>query len=156
MYSRVCCRSYSPDTGVELVPQGGTDARRSPARTWQAVRPEAAAKLSDARLQFHHAAMFGTAAGISFLEPRPDDSQTNLEWVAALGALFSRVIPAKKSFRVGARPSNLALLIVSEANQPIEEYKLHGRTITDATDWVRSQIKTLGVDPTRYTLRRNF
>jgi hypothetical protein len=66
------------------------------------------------------------------------------------------VIPAKKSFRIGARPSNLALLIVSEANQPIEEYKLHGRTITDATDWVRSRITTFGVDPTRYTLRRNF
>jgi hypothetical protein len=141
---------------VELVPQSGIATRRSPARTWQAVRPEDAGKLSDARLQLHYAAMFGTAAGISFLEPRPDDSQMNLEWVPDLGGLFSRLIPAKKSFRIGARPSNLALLIVGEANQPIEEYKLHGRTITDATDWVRARIKSLGVDPTRYTLRRYF
>jgi len=36
-------------------------------------------------------------------------------------------------------------MIVADDNQPIEEYKLHGRTITDATEWIRSQIKSLGV-----------
>jgi hypothetical protein len=142
---------------MELIPQTATDTYRSFPKTWQPVRPEDAGKLSDCRLQLHYAAQFGAAAGISFLEHRPDDSHTNLEWVPALRGLFSRVIPAaRRSFRIGARPSKLALVIVSEDNQPIEEYKLHGRTITDATEWIRSQIKSLGVDPTLYTLRRHY
>jgi len=141
---------------VELVPQTSADTRRSSPRTWQPIRPEDAAKLSDCRLQLHYAAQFGAAAGISFLEPRPDDSHTNLEWVPALGGLFSRAVPTSRPFRIGARPSKLALLIVTAENQPIAEYKLHGRTITDATEWIRSQIKSLGADPARYTLRRHY
>ena len=142
---------------MELIPQRATDTYRSSPKTWQPVRPEDAGKLTDCRLQLHHAAQFGAAAGISFLEPRPDDSHTNLEWVPGLRGLFSRVIPAsRRSFRIGARPSKLALMIVADDNQPIEEYKLHGRTITDATEWIRSQIKSLGVDPALYTLHRHY
>jgi hypothetical protein len=141
---------------VELIPQGAAETYRSSPRTWQPVRPEDAAKLTDCRLQLHHAAQFGAAAGISFLEHRPDESHTNLEWVPSLAGIFSRVIPMGRPFRIGARPSKFALLIVSEDSQPIAEYKLHGRTITDATEWIRSQIKSLGADPTRYTLRRDY
>jgi len=142
---------------MELIPQRATDTYRSSPKTWQPVRPEDAGKLTDCRLQLHYAAQFGAAAGISFLEPRPDDSHTNLEWVPGLRGLFSRVIPAaRRSFRIGARPSKLALMIVADDNQPIEEYKLHGRTITDATEWIRSQIKSLGVDPALYTLHRHY
>jgi hypothetical protein len=141
---------------VELIPHAAVDTYRSSPRTWQPVRPEDAAKLSDCRLQLHYAAQFGAAAGISFLDHRPDDSHSNLEWVRSLGGLFSRVIPTGRPFRIGARPSKLALLIVTEDNQSIAEYKLHGRTITDATEWIRSQIKSLGADPARYTLRRNY
>ena len=141
---------------MELIPHAASDTYRSSPRTWQPVRPEDGAKLSDCRLQLHHAAQFGTAAGISFLEHRPNDSHTNLEWVPSLGGLFSRVIPTGRPFRIGARPSKLALLIVTDDNRPIAEYKLHGRTITDATEWIRSQIKSLGADPARYTLQRHY
>lgn len=141
---------------MELIPNTAADSYRSTLRTWQPVRPEDAAKLSDCRLQLHHAAQFGAAAGFSYLEPRSDDSQANLEWIPALGGLFSRAIPTSKPFRIGARPTKLALLIVSEDNQQIAEYKLHGRTITDAIQWIRSQIKSLGADPARYSLRQNY
>jgi hypothetical protein len=141
---------------VELIPHAAAETYRPSPRTWQPVRPEDAAKLTDCRLQLHYAAQFGAAAGISFLAHRPDESHTNLEWVASLAGLFSRVIPTGRPFRIGARPSKFALLIVTEDNQPIAEYKLHGRTITDATEWIRSQIKSLGADPTRYTLRRDY
>lgn len=141
---------------MELIPHTAADSYRSTLRTWQPVRPEDAAKLSDCRLQLHHAAQFGAAAGISFLEHRSDDSHANLEWIPSLGGLFSRAVPTGRPFRIGARPARLALLIVTEDNQPIAEYKLHGRTITDATQWIRAQIKSLGADPARYTLRRDY
>ena len=141
---------------MELVPQEKHETRRPSPRMWQPVRPEEAARLTDSRLQLHHAAQFGAAAGISFLQPLPDDSHTNLEWVPALGGLFSRVIPATTAFRVGVRPVKLALLIVTGENRPLAEYDLHGRTITEARDWIRSQIKLLGADASRYTLTRHY
>ena len=141
---------------MELIPHAAAETYRPSPRTWQPVRPEDAAKLSDCRLQLHYAAQFGAAAGISFLAHRPDESHTNLEWVPSLAGLFSRVIPTGRPFRIGVRPSKFALLMVTEENQPIAEYKLHGRTITDATEWIRSQVKSLGADPTRYTLRRDY
>ena len=141
---------------MELVPQETHEKRRPSPRMWQPVRPEEATRLTDSRLQLHHAAQFGAAAGISYLPHLPDDSHSNLEWVPALGGLFSRVISAPTAFRVGVRPVKLALLMVSGDNKPLAEYQLHGRTITEARDWVRSQIKLLGADGSRYTLARNY
>jgi hypothetical protein len=141
---------------LELVPQTAQETRRPSPRIWQPVRPEEAARLTDSRLQLHHAAQFAAAAGISFLQPLPDDSHTNLEWVPAMGGLFSRVIPARTAFRVGVKPVKLGLLIASADNRPLAEYHLHGRTMTEAKDWIRSQIKLLGADGSRYTLSRNY
>lgn len=141
---------------MELSPHESRDTQRTPARTWQPVRPEETTRLSDCRLQLHHAAQFGTAAGISFLEPRPDDSHTSLQWVPGLAGVFSRAIPSQTPFRIGARPVKLALLIATADNKAIAEYRLHGRTIVEATAWIRSQIAKLGADPARYTLRRDY
>ena len=141
---------------MELIPTGAVESRRPFASSWQSVRPEDAGKLSDSRLQLQYAAMFGAAAGISYLDPRSDGSNATLEWVQSLGGLFSHLIPARTPFRIGARASSLALLIVGDDNRRIAEYKLHGRTITDATEWIRAQLKSLGADPARFTLHRDF
>lgn len=149
------CVAYR-DVFVELVPQTPHEKRRTSPRTWQPVRPEEATRLTDSRLQLHHAAQFAAAAGISFLQPLPDDSHANLEWVPALGGLFSRVIPAGTEFRIGVKPVKLGLLIASGDNRSLAEYHLHGRTITEAKDWIRSQLNILGADGSRYTLTRNY
>lgn len=145
-----------PGYSVELIPHETHQTRRPPPRLWQPVRPEEAAKLTESRLQLQHAAQFGAAAGISFLPHLPDDSHTNLEWVPALGGLFSRVIPARTPFRIGVRPVKLAVLMISSENRVIAEYRLHGRTIIETRDWIRSQIKLLGADGSRYTLARDY
>ncbi|MGH7603628.1 MAG: hypothetical protein ACRENK_06475 [Gemmatimonadaceae bacterium] len=120
------------------------------------MRPEESSRLSDARLQLHHAAQFCGAAGISFLEERADDSHTNLEWMPALGGLFSRSVPARTSFRLGLRPADLTLVIATQNDQAFAQYKLHGRTIVEATQWIRTHIAAFGLDSTRYTLKRHF
>jgi len=140
---------------VELIPHETHQRRRPSPKLWQPVRPEEAAKLSDSRLQLQHAAQFGAAAGISFLPRLSDDSHSNLEWVPALGGLFSRVIPTRTPFRVGVKPVKLAVVMVTNENQPIAEYRLHGRTIIETRDWIRSQIKLLGANGSRYTLTRS-
>jgi hypothetical protein len=141
---------------VELQPQETRTRSSSTTRAWQPIRPEESTHLSDARLQLHHAAQFGAAAGISFLEHQPDGRHANLEWVPALAGLFSRVIPARTPFRIGVRPADLTLLIVTEKDQSIGRYRLHGRTIVEATQWIRAQIARLGADAARYTLKRDY
>ena len=141
---------------MELVPQETNEARRPSPRMWQPIHPEAAARLTDSRLQLHHAAQFCAAAGISFLQRLPDASHTNLEWLPSLRGLFSRTIPAQRPFRIGVRPAKLAVLIVSDENRAISEYPLHGRTITETKAWIRSQLTALGADGARYTLARHY
>lgn len=141
---------------VELQRQKTHDVRSSPAKVWQPVRPEVGAKLSDVRQQLHHAVQFAAAAGISYLELQPDDAHISLEWVPSLAGLFSRVVPARTMFRVGVRPADLSLVVVTENDRPFAQYRLHGRTITEAIEWIRFHIAVLGADPMRYTLKRHY
>ena len=97
-----------------------------------------------------------SGGGRKLLSRAPSGQQPgHLEWIPGLAGLFSGVIPAPRAFRVGVRPVKLALLIASEENRIISEYPLHGRTMTEARDWVRSQIALLGADAFRYTLTRH-
>jgi hypothetical protein len=141
---------------MELQPQLHGDAQNVSARAWQAVLPEDCTQLAESRLQIHYAAQFAAAAGISYLSPQADDSHTNLEWFPALGGLFSRWIPAPTQFRLGLTPADLTLHIVTEGTRTRGSYKLHGRTIVDALQWVRDEIAELGADPTRYSLKRHY
>ena len=108
------------------------------------LKPELAAALSDGRLQLHHAAQLATAAGISYLAARPDDSHTNLEWVPALGALASRSIPAGSGFRVGVRASDLTLLVTDLSTRERGAYSLNGRTMANAAAWLGGELTRAG------------
>ena len=141
---------------MELQPQQAREARQPTRTKWQPIRPEESTRLSDSRQQLHHAAQLASAAGISFLDPKPDDSHTALEWVPGLAGLFSRPVPAPTVFRVGVRPTNTALLIATENDQPFAELRLHGKTILDAVEWVRRNVESLGGDAQRYTLKRHY
>jgi hypothetical protein len=143
---------------VELQPHGTLDARRlhPTSRTWQPIRPEESTRLSDSRQQIHHAAQLAAAAGISFLEPSPDDAHTSLEWIPSLSGLFTRPIPAGTVFRVGVRPATPALLIAVENDKVFGEYRLHGKTLAEAASWIRIQASLLGLDAARYTLKRQY
>src|SRR5213075_2731713 len=142
----------SVDYQVDLTPQSATSARRTATKPWQPIRPQLANQLHDQRLQLHYAAQFASAAGISYLAHEQDDSHTNLEWLPEFSALFSQLIPAKKPFRIGVRPVDLALLIVPEPRTTVGECKLNRCTIDDALNWIRPQLASQGADPKQYTL----
>ena len=59
-------------------------------------------------------------------------------------------------FRIGVVPADLTLAIVTENDQPFAHYRLHGRTIIDALEWIRARVGLLGVDPAHYTLKRQY
>jgi hypothetical protein len=114
-----------------------------------------ATQLSDARRQLHHAAQLATAAGISYLPARPDDSHTNLEWLAS-GMLASHVVPSTKPFRIAVRAADLTLFLLDASNMPIAQTQLGGRTMRDAAAWIQDRLREIGTDPSRFTLRRHY
>jgi hypothetical protein len=115
-----------------------------------------AQSLRDARRQAHHAAQFATAAGISYLPHEADDSHTNLEWIASLGALASHVVPAARPFRVALRIADLSVLIVDDHDAVVASLELHRRTIADTAQWIRARVSERGVEGRQYTLSRHY
>jgi hypothetical protein len=120
------------------------------------LRPELATALSDARLQFHHAVQLATAAGISYLPPKPDDSHTNLEWLPGDGRLASNRIPSSKPFRIAVRAADLELSLLDTNDVVLASMALNQRTIGDAAGWLRRQLPELGADPRLFTLTRHY
>jgi len=104
----------------------------------------------------HHAAQFGTALGISCLEHQPDDSHTNLGWDDTLGALVSRPVATENgSIAVGVRLQDLSIVAVVDGAMA-SATPLHGMTIADTMEAVRSIVAARGLDPARYTLNRHY
>jgi hypothetical protein len=122
---------------------------------WRTVDPARAGTLVDARLQLHHAAQFAAALGISYLEKRADDSHTNMEWIASLGALASnRAGP--EQIRIAIRIDPLAVLVLDASDHLLAELPLDWRTMSDAMQWIRARVAECGLDPARYTTARHY
>ena len=121
-----------------------------------AIDPALAQSLTDARLQLHHAAQLATASGISYLPAQPDDSHTNLEWLADLRALAARVIPAPQPFRVAVQPADLSISILDADGKIVASSLLNGLTMDDAADWLRLRIAERGGDGDALTLKRHY
>jgi hypothetical protein len=125
-------------------------------RTWTPVRPDLATRLTDARLQLHYAAQFGTALGISYVPPQADDSHTNLGWDAVTRALVSQpVVAAGRRVNVGIRVDDLTVLVLADG-RATAEIRLHGHTIPQAGLSITDALLALGLDASRYTLRRHY
>src|SRR5205823_3885540 len=115
-----------------------------------------ASKLSDARLQTHHAAQLLVAAGISYLPHQADDSHTNLEWLSSLGALASRVVPTTRPFRFALRVEELSLHILDDSDVTIAMRELGGETLESAARWLRAQIAARSANADQFTLAKHY
>jgi hypothetical protein len=114
---------------------------------WQPLDPSAAAQLSDARRQLHHAAQLATAFGISYLEKQADDSHTNLEWLESEGALASH---SMNDTRVAICVHDLAVMTGGRT------FGLRGKTMDDGAEWLRERLAEAGFDPAKFTLKRHY
>lgn len=112
--------------------------------TWKTLGAIAPKDLVDARLQLHQAAQVVASAGVTFLEPQPDDSHPNLGWVDSLGALMGRSIPGAEA-QVGLRVADLTLLLVDARGDVSEEFALDGETLEDAYVWLADATARAGV-----------
>lgn len=98
-------------------------------------------ELTAARLQLHHAVQIVSAVGHTLLEPRADDSHTNLEWRADVGALVSNEIPGERPCRAGLRFSDLSLLVIGSEGAA-DGSDLAGKSIEEGLAWLELAISS--------------
>lgn len=104
--------------------------------SWQILGTVPISELPDTRLQLHWAAQVVASFGNTVLETREDDSQSNLGWENALGALCSR--PSSDGLSVGLRLRDLTLLLLGSNNTIQEELGLSGKTLSQGFEWLTS------------------
>lgn len=122
---------------------------------WPLVGKLDPAGLVDTRLETHHAVQLVVALGISFLPPAPDDSHTNLEWLPGR-ALAGRTIPGKPPFRGALRLDPLVLMVLAEAGDVLDEYRLAGRTIAQAFRWLKEAVRATGAPADQFTDQKHY
>ena len=103
---------------------------------WSELGKVFISNLADARLQLHWAAQIVAAFGNSLIEPRTDDSQSNVGWVEHLTALCSH--PSPDGFSAGLRLADLTLLFLDQHQNVISEYRLPRHTLHQGFDWLTS------------------
>ena len=135
---------------------GEAPATPDQSTNWQATNSHDARLLTEARLQLHHAAQFGTAMGISYLKSEADDSHTNLVWDAGLAAVMARAVDGKRgAVAVGIRVADLTLIVTRDGS-PVTTIPLDGMTTAATADATLAQLALEGLDPGRFTLARHF
>lgn len=110
-------------------------------------------ELRDARVQLHWAAQVLSAAADGWLPPQPDDSHTNMAWLAERGAVVGNAMPS--GLRLELAPGGFELRVL-HADRPVAALTLTGRTLTDAMQWADAQIASAESGPSRGIRARDY
>lgn len=111
--------------------------------TLGAVAPDA---LVEARVSLHHAAQVIASVGMTYLEPKADDSHPNMGWNAELASLVGRRLPGE-GVSVGLHVGDLSLRLVGPRGERLDSLALDGRTLDDALDWGHAAVASSGATP---------
>jgi hypothetical protein len=114
-------------------------------RGWQRAEDIAAAALSDARAQLHHALQLVADAG------RKLDAGPDTEYVAEASALATGLVRGTRPFRVGLAIGDFALLLTDRAGKVVRSLPLQGKTFAQAVRWLRTEVEGLGADGQKIT-----
>ncbi len=113
------------------------------------------ADLSAARLQLHEASQIIAGAGISFVEARPDDSHTNLEWLPSLRA-FAGTLFSDGLLRAALQTDTLSVLVLDADNTLLASYALDGHTQDEAVDGLKELLRKNGFDASAFSMKKHY
>lgn len=102
-------------------------------------------QLNTAEAFIHRASQFLAMMGKTYLEDQADDSNANLAFDSKDSSIVGRKIKGNSEFSLDLNIPNWELQINEEANAT-QNFQLGGRTKTEAFDWLRNTIQTLGLD----------
>ncbi len=120
---------------------------------WHPLGTVSGLELAEAKLQAHWAAQIVAAFGHTLLDPRSDDSQSNLGWEEQVQALCSH--PSPEGFRVGLQISCLRLIFLDARYRCVSAFELEGQTVQDGLAWLGSTYaeKSDASSPRLFSLR---
>ncbi|MEM9024564.1 MAG: hypothetical protein AAGB22_12530, partial [Bacteroidota bacterium] len=123
------------------------------AEHWQLLTVKPPEVLNPAIHQLHHAAQLLAMGGKWLLPDRPDDSQTNLEWLADEQVHAGHWL-LENELRLGLYVPGLRLLLLGRNNEPLAALELAGKTMEEAFGWMKQELAKAGVetDPLRHEL----
>jgi hypothetical protein len=114
---------------------------------WRPLRGVDHARLSEARLQAHHAVQWLARAARAFVPSQPDDGHTSLGWDAGVDGFMTHRL-RDGTTRLSLQIPALTLALHSGAGPTlVQSFPLTGRSETQARQWLGEQLGALGYDP---------
>jgi hypothetical protein len=110
--------------------------------TWRPLRGVDPRRLSEARLQAHHAVQWLARVARAYLPSQPDDGHTNLVWDTALDSFVTH--PMRDGTRLCLNVANLTLSWCDSKNTL--PFPLNGHTDRQARQWLGERLSAQGLD----------
>ena len=106
---------------------------------WVPLRWVDQRRLSEARLQAHHAIQWLARATRAYVPPQPDDAHTNVGWDAALDGFTTH--PLHDGAWLSLRIIDLTIALhVGEGSTQVQSFSLDGRSDAQARHWLSEQL----------------
>jgi len=109
---------------------------------WKLLRTIERHRLTQARLAAHYAVQWLARTARAYIEPKVDDSHTNLGWDRALGGLATH--PLADGSRLALRIDDLTLLLLSP---DAGELSLKDRNDSAIRAWLGPRFRAKGLNP---------
>jgi len=110
---------------------------------WRPISRVGLPALREARAQAHYAAQWLARAAYAYIPSKPDYSHSNLGWEDAFDGFATH--PLKDGVRLGVNLPDLSLALLDTKGAARAQFKLGGRTDTDARAWLDPQMAALGL-----------
>jgi len=111
-----------------------------PPDRWRSLGATPPGELGETRLQAHWAAQLLAAAGHSWVDRRPDHSNTSLRWSASLGGLIGEPFAIGGTMQCGLRMADLTWVLLDQGEEIIARTAAAGRSLDDALEWLRNAV----------------
>ena len=109
---------------------------------WKPLQTIEHHRLTQARLAAHYAAQWLARTARAHIEPKADDSHTNLGWDRTLGGLTTHPLADRSQLALRIADLTLRLLGPNES-----ELSLDNRNEADIRAWLGSRLNAMGLDP---------
>jgi hypothetical protein len=110
---------------------------------WLQLRGVDQRRLTEARLQAHHAIQWLARAARAYIPPQPDDGHTSLGWDPVLGGFTT--YPLKDGSWLSLKVIDLTLAVHGgAAGAPVQSFTLDGRADTLVRQWLGEQFDASG------------
>jgi hypothetical protein len=111
---------------------------------WRVLQAVDQHRLSEARLQAHHAVQWLACAARAYVPPQPDDNHTSLGWHDAFEGFQTH--PLKDDLRLGLKLTDLSITLLGGRNASMHLLCLNGRLDGHAKRWLAEQLAANGFD----------